>query len=91
MCDFNSPVSIPIFSSLPSLFLYKGNIRAAACRRLCRFFTVELTEDPEDMTRKILEVQLVGPKKGFLTEYADVKAPEPVDADLRPVGIPQVQ
>ena len=47
---------------------------------------------PIDLTDSyVVQMELVSSKKGFLSEYGDVKAPEPVDTDIRPVGIPQVQ
>lgn len=36
------------------------------------------------------QVSLLGPKKGFVSEYMDVKAPDKGDANIRPVGVPQV-
>lgn len=75
----------------PLLRFPDGAVRAAAARRLCRFFQADLAEDPDDMHKKILEMELMAPSKGYLSEYVDVFAPSASEAiQMRPVGVPTV-
>lgn len=69
----------------------EGELRAAAVRRLLRFFHCDVIPDlsSDDIDRKILHVVLRPPGKDFLTEYMASK-PTPPGDDIRPVGIPAV-
>lgn len=68
----------------------EGTVRAAAIRRLCRFFRAELIEDPEDFEKKKLNVELMRPNKGYISEYRQLKPDAAGDDILRPVGVPMI-
>lgn len=67
----------------------QGDTRAIAIRSMCKFFHADISEDPSDSTKKILEVELMPKRKGFVSDYKDIGLPRPED-DLRAVGVPQV-
>jgi hypothetical protein len=67
----------------------EGTVRATAIRRFCRFFRAEIIEDIHDATRKVLNIVLLPPDKEYVTEYQNVRPPQPGE-DIRPVGLPGV-
>ena len=71
------------------LSLADGSARAIAIRRFCRNFSAEIIEDPEDSTRKILNIRLVKIKKDFISDYQEVGVPHPGE-NLRTFGAPDV-
>jgi hypothetical protein len=73
----------------PILGVPEGAMRAAAIRRMCRFFRCEIIEDILDPKVKTMHVVLLAPDKCFVTDYQQVSVPPPGDA-IRPVGIPAV-
>lgn len=73
----------------PLLEFTEGIIRATAVRRFCRYFHADLIEDPKDMFKKVLKVQLIKPRKDFVQDYRQVGV-QPPGEDIRPVGYPQV-
>lgn len=74
----------------PIMSFEDGAIRAAAIRRLCRFFEAKLVEDPTDDKKKILDCKLLGPGRDFVTEYQMIKPNQNPGEDVRPVGVPSV-
>jgi hypothetical protein len=73
----------------PVLHYGEGAQRAVAIRNLCRYFRADIIEDILDATKKTLNVVLLPPEKGFVTDYLEVSVPPPGE-DVRPVGIPGV-
>jgi hypothetical protein len=73
----------------PILGVPEGAMRAAAIRRMCKFFRCEIIEDILDPKVKTMHVVLLPPDKGFVTDYQQVAVPPPGDS-IRPVGIPAV-
>ncbi|CAE7472064.1 unnamed protein product [Symbiodinium microadriaticum] len=73
----------------PVMSFLQGDTRAIAIRNLCKFFHADIYEDPGDSTKKVLEVELMPKRKGFVSDYKDIGLPRPED-DLRAVGVPQV-
>lgn len=67
----------------------EGVMRAAVIRRFCKFFRAEIIEDILDPHKKTLDVTLLPPDKGFITDYQQIGTPSPGD-DVRPVGYPSV-
>ena len=74
----------------PIMSFEEGVIRAAAIRRLCKFFEAKLIEDPTDDKKKILDCKLLGPGRDFVTEYQMIKPNQNPGDDVRPVGVPSV-
>ena len=66
-----------------------GDTRGVAIRNLCKYFRPEISEDPSDSTKKILNVELLPKKKGYISDYKEVGLPPP-EADLRASGVPVV-
>jgi hypothetical protein len=73
----------------PIMSFLQGDTRAIAIRGMCKYFQADISEDPGDSTKKILEVELMPKRKGFVSDYKDIGLPRP-EADLRAVGVPQV-
>ena len=73
----------------PIMDFLQGDTRAIAIRNMCKFFHADIFEDPGDSTKKVLEVELMPKRKGFVSDYKDIGLPRPED-DLRAVGVPQV-
>ena len=48
-----------------------------------------ISEDPSDASKKILHVELLPKRKGFISDYKEVGLPPP-EADLRASGVPAV-
>ena len=71
------------------LSLSDGEARAVAIRRMCRNFRCEVTEDPDDSERRMLEVALVKKKEDFVSDYKQVGHSQPGE-DLRTFGAPIV-
>lgn len=72
----------------PIVHFAEGSVRAAAIRRFCRFLKAEMVVDPEKPDKKVFNVELLAPNKGYLTEYDQVKPALSSDSAERPVGYP---
>lgn len=74
----------------PAAKYEEGAIRAAALRRLSRFFKAKLAEDPEDDKKKVLVITLLPPGRDFVSEYEQIRPNDAPGEDVRPVGVPAV-
>lgn len=73
----------------PLVKIQEGLPRAMAIRKLCHYFKADLRDDRKNLGAKILEVELLPLKSGFIQEYEQIGVPKP-GQDIRPVGIPAV-
>lgn len=73
----------------PVLHFGEGVQRSMSIRRFCRYFCAEIIEDILEPIKKKLDIILLPPDKGYLTEYQQVGNSHPGE-DIRPVGIPGV-
>lgn len=73
----------------PVLTYTEGAIRTAVVRRLCRFFKAMILVDVLDESKKTLLVDLLPPKKSFVSDYQEVEVFTGLE-NVRPVGIPGV-
>ena len=73
----------------PLLEFLPGDTRGVAIRNLCKYFRPDISEDPSDASKKILHVELLPKRKGFISDYKEVGLPPP-EADLRASGVPAV-
>jgi len=67
----------------------EGEPRSIAIRNLCKNFSAELLEDPDDSDKKVLMVQLKAKKKAFIDDYKNIGLPPP-ELDKRAMGVPVV-
>jgi len=73
----------------PLMDFMPGDTRGVAIRNLCKYFRPNISEDPSDSTKKILAVEMLPKRKGFISDYKEVGLPPP-EADLRAAGVPAV-
>ena len=73
----------------PLVKIQEGLPRAMAIRKLCHYFKADLQEDRKNMGAKLLQVDLLPQKSGFVQEYKQIGLPKP-GQDIRPVGVPAV-
>lgn len=67
----------------------QGDARATAIRNMCKFFSAEIEEDPNDSTKKVLNVELMPKNKGYIVDYKEIGLPKPGE-DQRATGVPSV-
>lgn len=73
----------------PLVKIQEGLPRAMAIRKFCHYFKADLRDDRKNMGVKLLEVDLLPLKSGFIQEYKQIGLPKP-GQDIRPVGVPAV-
>ena len=73
----------------PLVLIQEGLPRAMAIRKLCHYFKADLRDDRKHLGAKLLQVDLLPLKSGFIQEYKQVGLPKP-GQDIRPVGCPAV-
>lgn len=67
----------------------EGFPRSMAIRKLCNFFRAHIGDDHVNIGAKVLFVELLPLKGGFIQDYKQVGLAE-AGMDIRPVGIPEV-
>lgn len=66
-----------------------GDTRSVAIRNMSKYFSAILDEDPRDHTKKVLIVDLLPKKKGYIPDYKQIGLPIP-GTDVRASGVPTV-
>ncbi len=100
-CNFYAPIaseSVDVFVSGEVQMDYLGNYlikvneglpRAITIRKLCQYFRADIIDDRKNAGAKLLRVDLLPKKSGFIQEYKQIGIPKP-GTDIRPVGVPAV-
>jgi hypothetical protein len=73
----------------PLVKIQEGLPRAMSIRKLCHYFKAKLRDDRKNQGCKLLLVDLLPLKGGFIQEFRQVGMPKP-GQDIRPVGCPAI-